>query len=344
MPKRDLYLSPDHAVFAERVLIPVKHLVNDATITPAPRASATYYHIELEDHDVIFAEGLPCESYLDNGTRGSFANGAVLQLHPDFGPAEHCEAIGETAGCAPLRIEGAEVARVDARLRRRAKRLGHRAIAPARPAAAPVATEVDVAALLQPDWYRTRHPDVASAGIDPALHFRTHGRAEGRLPCPEADLVRGLGLLDPATIIRTMPDVVAAGIDRAEHFCGTGWRERRRPNPYFDTGWYLDTHDVPDGMNPLVHYVLFGERQGLAPSRHFDPTWYRQHYGLSPSLSALAHYLAHRRTRRFSPRPGFDVQTYVQAHEANMRPDRDPYAHYLAIGRFGAWKPLPAAA
>jgi len=131
-----------------------------------------------------------------------------------------------------------------------------------------------------------------------------------------------------------MADVVAAGVDPAVHFCTYGWRERRRPNAYFDTGWYLDTHAVPDGMNPLTHYVLLGENKGLAPSQHFNPVWYRQRYAIAPTVSALAHFLAHRRTGEVSPVPSFDVAAYGQAHEATLLPHRDPYAHFLATGRF----------
>jgi hypothetical protein len=35
----------------------------------------TYHHVELAAHDVILAEGLPCESYLDTGNRAAFAEG-----------------------------------------------------------------------------------------------------------------------------------------------------------------------------------------------------------------------------------------------------------------------------
>jgi hypothetical protein len=325
-------LSPDHAVFAEGVLIPVKHLINGATIVQESRKRVSYYHIELDSHDVILAEGLPCESYLDNGTRTAFANGGIVQLHPEFSPAERCEAIGEAAACAPLRIEGEAFARVDAALRRRAVALGYPASEPAPRPAAPTARSADLIDLLQPDWYLANNPDVAAAGVDARAHYAAAGRREGRLPCPEVDLLAGLGLIDPATVVRTMPDVVAAGADLPGHFCAHGWREGRRPNAYFDPAWYRDTHDVPAGMNPLVHYVLFGEPAGLAPSRHFDPAWYRQAYALAPSVSPLAHYLQHRRTQRFSPLPSFDATAHVQAHQATLRPGRDPYLHALASG------------
>jgi hypothetical protein len=84
-PCRALLLSPDHAVFMWDVLVPVKHLINGASIVQVPMDTVTYYHLELARHDVVVAEGLPVESYLDTGNRANFANGAVpVAPHPDF--------------------------------------------------------------------------------------------------------------------------------------------------------------------------------------------------------------------------------------------------------------------
>ena len=74
MPHRDLLLSPDHAVFVEGDLIPVRYLINGSTIVQERVASVTYYHVELAAHAVILADGLPCESYLDTGNRDAFAD------------------------------------------------------------------------------------------------------------------------------------------------------------------------------------------------------------------------------------------------------------------------------
>ncbi len=74
-PHRDPFLSPDHAVLADGTLVPVRHLVNGRTIVQEPAAEVTYYHLELAAHDVILAEGLACESYLDTGNRAAFAGG-----------------------------------------------------------------------------------------------------------------------------------------------------------------------------------------------------------------------------------------------------------------------------
>lgn len=123
-PERALLLSPDHAVFVEDVLIPVKLLVNGDTIRQEQTAAITYYHVELERHDVLLAEGMPAESFLDTGNRAAFAdNGAVIQLHPDFHPVGNIGLAWEARGCAPLVMRGAELERARAALRQQSDRL-----------------------------------------------------------------------------------------------------------------------------------------------------------------------------------------------------------------------------
>ncbi len=82
VPVRDLLLSPDHAVFVAGVLIPIRCLINGMTIVQVAAERVTYWHVELPDHDVILAEGLPCESYLDTGNRAAFANVAPAAAIP----------------------------------------------------------------------------------------------------------------------------------------------------------------------------------------------------------------------------------------------------------------------
>jgi hypothetical protein len=114
LPARDLYLSPDHAIYAEGVLIPVKHLIDGAAVAQVPRAKVTYYHIELDAHAIILAENLPAETYLDTGDRASFANGGEAVLfRPVWCTAQR---LREAYSCAPLRATGPEVDRVRARL------------------------------------------------------------------------------------------------------------------------------------------------------------------------------------------------------------------------------------
>jgi hypothetical protein len=120
----------------------------------------------------------------------------------DFAPDERYEALWETMACAPLRIVGEDVDRVVAQLRRRAKSCGRRYNSVTRqrlPQCEVKAT--DLMSLLNPAWYHACNRDVADAGVDAAVHFANWGRDEGRLPYSEIDLVRGLGLVDPGTII-----------------------------------------------------------------------------------------------------------------------------------------------
>jgi hypothetical protein len=108
MPRRDVLLSPDHAAFINDVLIPIRHLVNGATIRQEQVDEIVYWHVELEQHDVILAEGLPCESFLDIGNRGTFINGGrATQLHPDFSvDGSGTARVWEAYGCAPLAVTG----------------------------------------------------------------------------------------------------------------------------------------------------------------------------------------------------------------------------------------------
>jgi Hint domain len=76
-PHRDLYLSPWHSLFFDGVLIPVYFLVNDRSVMPAKMDDCEvieYFHIELETHEVIFAEGAPVETLLITDGREGFAN------------------------------------------------------------------------------------------------------------------------------------------------------------------------------------------------------------------------------------------------------------------------------
>jgi hypothetical protein len=127
LPRRALQLSPDHAVFVDDVLIPIKYLVNGTTVAQIDVAAITYYHLELPRHDVILAEALPTESYLETGGRSDFDDGGnSIRLYPDFGGAPRVSAaIWEYAGYAPLIVAGDVCERVRARLAVRAAMLGY---------------------------------------------------------------------------------------------------------------------------------------------------------------------------------------------------------------------------
>ena len=123
IPCRDLLVSPDHAVLVEGGLIPARLLVNDATILQdTASASVRYFHVELDAHSILLAEGLPAESYLDTGNRGMFENAAApLLLHPDMASGQRRR---ESESSIELVTDAARVEPVWRHLTARARILG----------------------------------------------------------------------------------------------------------------------------------------------------------------------------------------------------------------------------
>jgi autotransporter passenger strand-loop-strand repeat protein len=76
LPLRDLLLSPDHAVFLGGILAQASALVNDVTILREYDVPAqfTYHHVELATHELLLAEGVQAESFVDNVDRMHFHN------------------------------------------------------------------------------------------------------------------------------------------------------------------------------------------------------------------------------------------------------------------------------
>ena len=63
-PHRDLYVTRAHLLYLNGVLIPASDLINGGTISAVtPDVDAIeYFHVELGSHEVVLAEGAPCES------------------------------------------------------------------------------------------------------------------------------------------------------------------------------------------------------------------------------------------------------------------------------------------
>ena len=95
VPHRDLRITKGHSLFLEGVLIPVECLINHRSIAWDDHAQEVeLYHIELDTHEVLLANGAPAESYRDDGNRWLFQNATPeLQFSPQ-------------PPCAPLLTDG----------------------------------------------------------------------------------------------------------------------------------------------------------------------------------------------------------------------------------------------
>jgi Hint domain len=103
VPRADLYVTSSHSLLIDGVLVPAEMLINGTTITRYEASEIDeleYFHIKLESHDVVYAEGVPAETLLN-----------VEESAVNF--AEYFRRYGtpatEEARCAPVvRIGGRE--------------------------------------------------------------------------------------------------------------------------------------------------------------------------------------------------------------------------------------------
>jgi Hint domain len=78
VPHANLYISEAHALLMDDLLVAAGNLVNGTTITrykARELGELEYFHIKLERHDVIYAEGAPTETLLEvDESSGNFAD------------------------------------------------------------------------------------------------------------------------------------------------------------------------------------------------------------------------------------------------------------------------------
>jgi hypothetical protein len=197
LPARELRLSQNHALFfpdGGGVLVNAGDLLNGTSITLAAPTEVRYFHIELDRHDILLAEGAPAESFLDADCRNLFANADDhARLYP--GPRAPPEP------CAPRLAHGPVFAAIRARL----------ANLPPPAPPGPMEGQLDQAGPTLEGWVRDR------ANPDHAV---------------EVELVQGGAVIARDTANRLRRDLAAAAIGQGRHGyrfpCPSGpWQLRR---------------------------------------------------------------------------------------------------------------------
>lgn len=104
-PHRDLVLAPDHALCVDGQVIPVRALLNGATIRQERWDSVAYYQVELDQHDVLLADGMTAESFLDAGPRPAVADAGAPLAALRQGLLDRAAALGHATTAEPdLRV------------------------------------------------------------------------------------------------------------------------------------------------------------------------------------------------------------------------------------------------
>jgi hypothetical protein len=111
-----LFVSPDHSLCEAGRLVTAEQLLNGISIIQLDSVdTVSYFHIELEEHDIIFAENCPVETFLNVDCRERFQNARTYNaLYPEM-------CLKNTAPCLPRIDDERELNVITSRIIERAR-------------------------------------------------------------------------------------------------------------------------------------------------------------------------------------------------------------------------------
>lgn len=175
--------------------------------------------------------------------------------------------------------------------------------------------------LFDADWYLRQYPDVAAAGVEPAVHYLQLGGPEGRNPSPR---------FDAAWYTEEYPDVAAAGINPLVHYLQSGRTAGRQIRPVQSK----QSDNNPQEEQDPAEKEWRRESELLANSPLFDEKWYYARYPdiASANIDPIEHYLRSGAAEGRNPGPGFDGNWYLAEYPDVAEQGHNPLLHYIEHG------------
>ena len=136
-------------------------------------------------------------------------------------------------------------------------------------------------------------------------------------------------------------DVAISGRDPVEHFLSVGLSENRNPNPLFNALWYLENHEVPDGMPALLHYLEAGRRERARPHVAFNIEFYEQWMDTDDERTHLEHYLTDGWHQGRDPHPLFSTGWFVERSTRSFSAAWTPFEDFIARPHLETGDPGP---
>jgi len=235
LPFRDLWLSPGHSVASAGALIPISCLINGRSVAQMDRDSVEYWRIELDGHDILLAEGLPAESYLDCGNRTSFDDGdGFIEDQPEIRAKHWADA------CLPLVADGPFVTAAKARLLADLAEQGYSVVNDPDPHILADGRRIEPIRLTDTRFGFSLPAGVAEVKLASKVFVPMHTRADSRDD-------RELGLC----IGNLQVDGDEVPLERDE-VCASGWHPAEDQDGQFSHRWTSGPAPLPSGTRVVI--------------------------------------------------------------------------------------------